>query len=53
MNMVAEGYPASKGIFEINQQLNAHLPIATAIYQILWENRLPADAFAEIEKWLR
>ncbi len=49
MNMVAEGYPASKGIFMINQHIVADIPIATTIYKMLWEN-MPADeGFIEIE----
>ena len=33
MNMVAEGYNASKSIYLINEQLGADIPIATAIYR--------------------
>ena len=50
LNMVAEGYYASKGIFEISNRLNYHLPIADAIYKILWENENPAKAYQSIEK---
>ena len=42
LNMVAEGYNASKCIYKTNESVQASMPIATAIYQILWEN-LPAD----------
>lgn len=53
MNMVAEGYPASRGLYEINQSVGADMPIATAIYQMLWEG-IPADeGFKYIEKQLR
>jgi glycerol-3-phosphate dehydrogenase (NAD(P)+) len=48
--MVAEGYYASKGIFEISNRLNYHLPIADAIYKILWENENPTQAYQTIEK---
>src|SRR5882757_8724952 len=41
MNMVAEGYNASKCMHIINQTVNADMPIAGTIYKILWEN-LPA-----------
>lgn len=52
MNMVAEGYNASRCMFEINKQIGARMPIATAIYDILW-NQLPAvDGFKMIEKEL-
>jgi glycerol-3-phosphate dehydrogenase (NAD(P)+) len=53
MNMVAEGYPASKGIYFINQTIEAQMPIATAIYQILWEGLDAADGFKHIEAVLR
>jgi glycerol-3-phosphate dehydrogenase (NAD(P)+) len=52
MNMVAEGYNASKGIFEINKTIGATMPIATSIYKILWENETAQDAFDDIEKVL-
>lgn len=50
LNMVAEGYYASKGIFEISNRLNYHLPIADAIYNILWENKSAIKEFKSIEK---
>ncbi len=42
LNMVAEGYNASRCIHEINFHLNATMPIADAVYRILWE-QLPAE----------
>ena len=42
MNMIAEGYYASKGIYEINKKYNVKMPIADAVYNILYENA-PAD----------
>ena len=53
MNMVAEGYPASKGIYEINQQIGAHMPIATTIYRILWEGMSANEGLLHIEDALR
>ncbi len=50
MNMVAEGYNASKSIYLINEQLGADIPIATAIYKILWEHLPPAEGFQIIEE---
>ncbi len=41
MNMVAEGYYAAKGIHEINQHFNAEIPIAEAVYRILYEKKSP------------
>jgi glycerol-3-phosphate dehydrogenase (NAD(P)+) len=52
LNMVAEGYNASKCIFEINQAYGAEMPIATAIYQILWKQVHAANGFGEVEKIL-
>lgn len=52
LNMIAEGYNASKCIFKTNQTVNANIPIATIMYKILWE-QLPAEiGFKEIEKLL-
>jgi len=49
MNMVAEGYNASKCIFHINQKLGAEMPIAETIYRILWERLHPSTGFQSIE----
>lgn len=49
MNMVAEGYNASKCIYFINQELGANMPIATGIYKILWEQEEPESVFKELE----
>ena len=50
MNMVAEGYNASRCIYNINKRINADLPIAETIYKILWERLLPAEGFYKIEE---
>lgn len=52
LNMVAEGYNASKCIYQTNQTLNAQIPIATTLYQILWEHLPAHEGFKRIEKWL-
>lgn len=52
MNMVAEGYYACKCIFDINQSVLADMPIATAVYRILWENVKPGAGFKQIEQVL-
>jgi glycerol-3-phosphate dehydrogenase (NAD(P)+) len=52
LNMVAEGYNASKCIYITNKTLNASMPIATAIYEILWEHLPVDDGFKSIEKIL-
>lgn len=49
MNMVAEGYNASKCIYEINKSVDASIPVADTVYKILWENVKPAEGFKRIE----
>ena len=50
MNMVAEGYNASKCIYNINKKIGAPIPIAETIYKILWERMHPAIGFSLIEE---
>jgi glycerol-3-phosphate dehydrogenase (NAD(P)+) len=50
MNMVAEGYNASKCISIVNKEIKAEMPMADTIYKILWENLAPKKGFAFIEK---
>lgn len=52
MNMVAEGYNASKCIYLINEKIGAEMPIASAIYEVLWNKKSAAQAFASIEDGL-
>ena len=52
MNMVAEGYNASKCIYIANKDIRAEMPIAETIYRILWENVKPRDGFNLVEKTL-
>jgi glycerol-3-phosphate dehydrogenase (NAD(P)+) len=49
LNMVAEGYNASRSIHLINQQFAADIPIVEAIYQILWEQLPAEEGFKKIE----
>lgn len=46
LNMVAEGYYSSKSIFEINRKYNVDMPIAEAVYKILYENASPKTEIA-------
>jgi glycerol-3-phosphate dehydrogenase (NAD(P)+) len=52
LNMVAEGYNASKCIFLINKEMKAKMPIAGMIYRILWENVTAGHGFKQIEPYL-
>jgi len=41
MNMVAEGYYATKSFIEINKKFNVDIPIVQAVYNILYERISP------------
>lgn len=49
MSMVAEGYNAARGMQQIAAGYGLSIPIATRIYQVLWEGRSAAEMFAELE----
>jgi glycerol-3-phosphate dehydrogenase (NAD(P)+) len=50
MNMVAEGYNASRSLYLINQEVKADIPIATMVYRILWEGLSPQEGFSQVEE---
>jgi len=50
LNMVAEGYYASKCIYEINDEIGAYMPVAQAVYAVLWEQLNASEAFLALEK---
>lgn len=52
MNMVAEGYNASRCIYNINKSVEAAMPMADTVFRILWENVKPAEGFKRIEQVL-
>ncbi len=52
MDMVAEGYYASKCIFEINQKHQVEMPIADAIYRILYDKKSPQKTIAKLTEQL-
>ena len=49
MNMVAEGFPASRCIFDINATVGVDMPIAETVYRILWQEESPAYGFSRLE----
>lgn len=49
LNMVAEGYNASRSLYLINQEVKADIPLAALLYRILWENLSPAEGFRQME----
>lgn len=52
MNMIAEGYYASKCIYEINQKHKVDLPICDAVYAILYKNASVKETIQELTKKL-
>ena len=53
MLMIAEGYFGVKGIKEINDQYNVHMPITNAVYNILYERISPALEIRLLTEQLR
>lgn len=49
LNMVAEGYNASKCVFLTNKEFAVTMPVAATIYEILWEHLPAAEGFKKIE----
>ena len=52
MNMVAEGYYASRGMQSVAKEFSIAIPIATIIYKMLWEGLDPSDGFLKLEKMM-
>jgi len=52
LNMVAEGYNASKCIHRTNEHVAADIPVADTIYHILWEQIPAEEGFKKIERLL-
>lgn len=49
MNMVAEGYYASRGMQAIAKAYSLKTPIADQLYRVLWEGANPQAIFQELE----
>ncbi|WP_426432103.1 NAD(P)H-dependent glycerol-3-phosphate dehydrogenase [Winogradskyella sp. HB-48] len=54
MNMVAEGYYATKSAFELNKKnkKKTRLPIINAVYEVLYENKNPKKVFQKLTEKL-
>lgn len=52
MNMVAEGYYASKSVWNLSQKLGLSLPIADAVYRIIYEKYAPRLEFGLLKSKL-
>lgn len=50
MSMVAEGYYASKCMYHINREVLADMPIASMVYEILWNGVQAKMGFESVEK---
>lgn len=48
MRMVAEGVPTTESAYELAQNLGVDLPITTAVYRILYENKPAREAIKEL-----
>lgn len=53
MKQIAEGYYSTKAIREINLRLNMNLPVAEAVYEILYGNRPAYRVMKELENRLK
>lgn len=52
MNMIAEGYYAVKCVNEINKKYKVHMPIANAVYNIIYEHRNVASEMRDLAEQL-
>ncbi len=52
MNMVAEGYYATKSAHLLSKDYRTRTPIIEAVYTILYEGKSPAKTFAKLSKQL-
>ncbi len=53
MNMIAEGYYATKSIYQIQQHHQVNMPITKAVYKILYEKSAPALEFSILKDLMR
>lgn len=48
MNMVAEGYYATKSVYELKKILEVKAPILSAVHKILYKGKTPSHAFQKL-----
>lgn len=48
MNMVAEGYYATKSVYELKKVLEVKAPILAAVHKTLYKGKLPQNAFKKL-----
>ena len=53
LGMVAEGYYATKCVYEINEKYKVDMPILNALYAILYENKSPLEQIKKITEVFR
>lgn len=53
MNMVAEGYYAAKLIRNVRKECDVKMPIAQAVYKVLYEGKSPKKTMSRLTKKLR
>lgn len=53
MEMIAEGFYGAKCIHEVNKRYGVEIPIADAVYDILYEHEKPEQAFEKLRPLLR
>jgi glycerol-3-phosphate dehydrogenase (NAD(P)+) len=53
IGMVAEGYYATKCLFEINDKFKVELPILKAVYAIIYENKNARKVMERLSEKLR
>jgi glycerol-3-phosphate dehydrogenase (NAD(P)+) len=52
MNMIAEGYFATKSLYEINQKFKVDMPILDTVYQIIYAHKIPAPEIKRLAEKL-
>src|SRR3546814_547067 len=52
MNMVAEGYSAVKGIYELSRKMDLEMPVISAVYRVLYNHISPYIEFKLLENKL-